>query len=951
MTTSTSSPLLIGRSGELARLHEAFEQANAGTPHTVLVGGEAGIGKSRLLDAFLADVAGQARVLVGQCVDLGSVASPYAPIKSVLRSLVADVGAPELLAAAGPAQGVLAALLPELGAAGADVDTPSVRGQLHEAVAVILETFSRETPIVVVIEDIHWIDSASLSVLRFLERVLSGGRILLVLSVRTEDVTRGHPVRGFLSEVERSRSVDRIELSRLTRVQVRRQLKAIAGEAPSDALVSTLFARSDGIPFFVEELFDLEACADGGALPDTLRDLLLSRYERLSDETQRVLRIIAIGGVRVEHDLITSVVALSAEQLDDAVREAVSAGVLAIDGDAYAFRHALVREAVLFEVLPGERPRYHSGYARAYESRAGERRVAAEISFHWLSAHDDARAFPATIAAMREARQTYAYATAAQMGERALELWPRVDDSRELAGMDRFELVGRTASYLRNAGEEERALQVARHGLEECPTDNPHYARLLRDAALYRAALGRPGAIEELTEALRLVDPADATLAMTITTALAGRLMIDGRVDDALQAADRAHAMAVGAKRTAYASVSANIAAVSHAHRGELDAARAGLKQARQLAENEPNALLRYWVNASDLAYLLGEFAEAIGLAEEGMERARGYGVERNSGVVLASNAIDPLQAVGEWERADALIRRGLELDPPRVFQVYLLRARAWGMLWRGDVAAAAEAMRSLRPMAAPYVDIEVQTRLGIARVAAEVAIASEDWASAARELSPLFADDPAPAPGHALPLLWDAARVISAAPAAMPQPASRIRAQLASFTAWPTHDLWKAFIDAELTDDSETAVVAWSLAVEAARSPRAAVYLRPYALLQRARALIAGGARAEARTALDEAISAAESAGVGWIVGEAEKTAVRAGLTSGRVEPGSQVDDLTARERQVLELIAEGLSNRQIGERLFISGKTASVHVSAILRKLGASSRTEAAMRSAALR
>ncbi|MET0977012.1 MAG: AAA family ATPase [Leifsonia sp.] len=948
MTIAASSPVMIGRTAELGLLRAAAAAAAAGSARTVVIGGEAGIGKSRLIDEFLAESTDVFRVLLGQCVDLGSVASPYAPIKGILRTLADDVGAERMLDVAGPGRAALAALLPELGPAVADVDTPAVRGQLHEVVAVLLEAFSRERPIIVAVEDLHWIDSASLSLLRFLVRALVTGRVLLVLSYRTEDVTRGHPVRAFLSEVERSRSVERLEVTRLTRAQVRRQVRAISGEAPTDAAVETFFARSDGIPFFVEELWGIDAFSAGARLPDTLRDLLLVRYERLSEPARGLLRLLSTGGVRLSHALLSAVFTGTADELDAAARESVIAGVLVIDGDDYAFRHALVREAVLDDLLPGERTRYHARYAEAYERLAGRRRVAAEVAYHWLGAHDDVRAFPATIAAMRQARETYAYATAAQMGERAMELWDRVTDAEALAGMDRYELIGRTASYLRNAGEGDRALAVAKLGLAECPPDNRHYARLLRDAALYLSALGRPGAIAQLETALRLVDPDDDVLRMTIMSALAGRMMIEGRLDESIEVADRAHAMAVAADMVGYASVTANIGAVSRTHRGQIADGLAGLALARELAEHEVNAQLRYWVNASDIAFLLGDFPEAIRLAEEGLERARRYGVERSSGVILASNAVDPLHAIGEWDRADSLLERAIALDPPVVFQVYLQRARIWSNLWRGRVEEAAADLRRYRPMMAPFSEVEVQTRLGIARVAAEVALAQHDHAAAADELRVIWTEPGMPLPSYALPLLWNAARLLAVAPELSAGTEDDLRRLLDALTPWPTQSVWSAFIEAELGGGDGTDVALWRRASEATAASVAPVFLRSYALLQLARAELAGGDRATARSAFQDAVAQAEADGVTWVAEEASRLTTAAGLRITPTDPAptGDADALTARERQVLDLIAEGLSNREIGARLFISGKTASVHVSAILRKLGASSRTEAAVR-----
>lgn len=993
VTTSVSSPEMVGRQADLTWLEGLLEAAREGAPRTAVLGGEAGIGKTRLVHEFVQGLRADVRVLAGQSVDLGEVAAPYAPVKTALRSLVAEIGGDAALSAVGPGRAALTALLPELasgddGAAAPALSGAAATGRLHEAIAVLLETVSRDRPTVLVIEDLHWIDAASLALLRFLMRALTASRVLIVLTYRTEDVRRGHPVRGFLTEIERDRWVERREITRLTRAQVRKLARLLSdpgagGAPPTDAAVESVYRRSEGVPFFVEELIGIEGCRDEATLPDTLRDLLLVRYERLSDHAQELLRLISTGGVRVSHALLSAVYGASArgsaDELDAAAREAVIAGVLTIDGDDYAFRHALVREAILADLLPGERARFHAGYAEAYEaaSASGTRRLAAEISYHWLGAHDAIRAFPATIQAMREARAAAAYATAAQLGERAISLWEVVPDAERVAGMGKIELMGRTASHLRNAGESERALALVRAALAECPDDDAQVPRLLRDQALVLSSLGRPGSAELLREALARLDahddPVSRELRASVLTALAGRLMIAGDADGAVAIADEAFALARELGSVRAASVAKNIASVARAERGQVAEGLTGLDQARELAQGDGAALLRYWVNASDTSYLVGDHREAVRLAEEGLERAREQGLERSSGVLLASNAIDPLFALGEWARADALIERALSLDPPTPFTVYLQRARIWALIWRGELEEAASLFRAARPSMAQVSEVEMQARLAVGRVATELALESGDLAAAWREVHPLFDETYLPHAGYTLPYLWAAARVLEAVrrdPRAAPELATgaadaeaRVRALYARVSFWPTVHVWGPFIEAELVDADDLAArrAAWAAAHDVASEPDTHVFLAPYALLRLGETELAAGDRAAARTALHAAHELARERGVRLVQRRAATVAAAAGLAvgaepvaSGRapatpVEPG--LVELTARERQVLDLIAEGLSNKQIGERLFISGKTASVHVSAILRKLGATTRTEAAVRAGALR
>ena len=977
---------MIGRDTELARLNELLEGARSGTPFTVVIGGEAGIGKTRLVREFERGLGPDVRLLAGQCVDLGSVAAPYAPVKTALRTLVADIGAEAVLDAVGPGRAALVALLPELAASG-DPDAAGEiviaaggagSGQLHEAIAVLLETVSRERPVVFVIEDLHWIDAASLALLRFLLRSLGSSRVLTVLTYRSEDVTRGHPLRSFLTEAERDRWVERRELDRLTRAQVRRLARSlIVDESPSESMLDTVFRRSDGVPFFVEELVGIDGCREEGSVPDTLRDLLLARYERLSEPAQELLRLLSTGGVRVPHALLSAVYQGSDDALDAAARESVLSGVILIDGDDYAFRHALVREAILADLLPGERARFHARYAEAYEAQAaaGTRRLAAEISFHWLGAHDAVRAFPATMQAMREARTAVAYASAAQLGERALGLWEVVPDAERIARMTKLELMGRTASHLRHAGEGERCLALVKAALAECPRDDPQYPRLLRDKANYLAMVGAGGSIPLLQEALDVLgDDGPADLRVTTLVALAGRFMIEGRLDEAVETAERALAGALELGTPRSASVAMNITAVSRAELGEVDRALVDLERARKLAEGDGSALLRYWVNASDLRYLIGDFAEAVRLAEEGLARAREQGVERSSGVILASNAVDPLFALGEWDRAAELIERALALDPPTPFRVYLQRAKLWALVWRGEPERAAELLRSMRPSMSSVMEVEMQTRLGVGRVAAEIALAVGDLPAAWREVEGLLGERLRPLAGYALPFAWVAARVVATvrdradAPddlrERVPAAIAGIRALVDRLGFWPLQPLWSSVVEAELAGAD---VAAWSSAVEAVAVPTAPRFLTPYSQLRLGEAELGSGDRHAARDALQSAFDAAVAGGVVAVQSRAARVAMAAGVAldgatagdagrgasgvAGADEPADATAELTARERQVLDLIAQGLSNRQIGERLFISGKTASVHVSAILRKLGASSRTEAAFLARALR
>ncbi len=972
---------MVGREADLLVLHEHFAAVEAGEPRAVVLSGEAGIGKTRLIENFRRNIKPSALVISGQCVDLGQVAVPYAPIIDLIRQLVAQLGAQTVLEAAGPGRDVLATLLPSLAGSEQPESHPSVGavgtaglGRLHETVAVILETFARDRPVLAIVEDLHWADSGTLRLLSFIIRALSCDRVMLLLSYRSEDVPRGHPVRGFLTELERTRRVVRHEIGRLSRDQVAAQAREILGSQLGTAAVENVFERSEGVPFFVEELLGLDETCSEADLPDTLRELLLARYERLSSETQRTLRLISVGGVRVAHQLVEKVFDGDAGALDSTLREAVSASVLLAEGDSYAFRHALVREAIYTDLLPGERLRFHAAFAEALQESASETPVAAEISYHWISARNPRQAFPATLLAMAQAHASYAFASEAQLAERLLELWDELPQAAELAGASRVELTRRAASALRNAGDSERAIAMLDSAIADPePRSALIQVKLLRDKAAYLTTISKTGSVELLEEALSLL-PEDAPqyLRANLLNSLGARQMIHGRFQEAIRLTEQASEAARGCS-TRELSIAASISGCSLAHLGELEAGLTVMSSAEHLAEGDGSALLRYRVNASDMTNLLGRYEESVALATEGVARAKALGVERSSGALMASNAVDPLIALGRWELAEEVLDRTLALEPPLAFLVYLRQSKMLLTLWRGDPQRAAELYRGWRGPMERLAAQELQTKMQSALVTAEVLFAVGELEAAWAVTRHLSDSEHCFAPAYDLPLLGIAARVLAKLREKLLAggfpPGSELaeltlqdldareqqwRALVKRSSFWPTIGIWESLVEAELAgahrtgDDPE----AWRRAVQRIAAPDAQAILRPYAAYRLGAALLARGDREAAQQALTRAVEAAEELGARLVSQWAEELAAAAGLAlagQGRKRGAPNSEELTARERQVLALISEGLSNRQIGERLFISTKTASVHVSAILRKLGVATRTEAAVLSSA--
>ena len=307
-----------------------------------------------------------------------------------------------------------------------------------------------------VIEDVHWIDRSSLDLLSFLVRnQQAAGALLCVVTYRSDELERAHPLRRSLAELDRVAWTRRMELPRLTRRAVGSLVGAIAGAEPAAGLVAEIHQRSEGNPFFAEVLLDRQ---DQPGLPESLQDLLLARVARLPEPTQAVLRMAAAGVGRVSHELLAAASGLDDGALSAALRPAVAAGVLVVDGDGYRFRHALISEAVRDDQLPGERAAAHRRYAQALaadHALAADGSGPAELAFHWHAAGDASRALEAAWQAAGDAGARLAYAERLDMLERVLELWARVPDAARCIGCDRPAVLDAAVAAAADAGEHE----------------------------------------------------------------------------------------------------------------------------------------------------------------------------------------------------------------------------------------------------------------------------------------------------------------------------------------------------------------------------------------------------------------------------------------------------------------------------------------------------------------
>jgi ATP/maltotriose-dependent transcriptional regulator MalT len=983
VATRVSASRLIGRAGELSELEAAFDEAATGAASLAFLGGESGVGKSRLLHTLLDRARAKGGCAIGgECLELGADELPYAPLVSALRGLVREQD--RALDRVSPAarQG-LAQLMPELDPAASAAADDDDHYRPFEGLLGLLETMAEETPMVLWLDDAHWADNATRHFLYYLAANLPDHvRLLTVIAYRSDQLHRRHPMRPLLAELGRGRRVRRLELAPFDRGEVATQLADILGAAPDADIVERFFDRSEGNPLFTEEL--LAAGADGrGRLPSTLRDALLLRIERLPETSRSLLRILSVGG-RLKHDHFVSVCDQDEDELAAGLREAVEAQVIEVGrDDRYGFRHALLREVIYDDLLPGERAELHLRLAQTLEETLKQDDHlairAAAVAHHFNAAGDQPQALRTAVAAARAIERGGTPGAAAALFDRALALWPRVAEPEPLAGVEHTTLLTLAARAHGLDADEAHAIKLYEQALGQIEeAEEPHrVAGILAELASARWATGRAEtARTDLDRALALLPESEPSPERaTILEQKARFLLLQGRFAESRDAADEALRAAEAAgvedtKALVLNRLGLCLFLLGEEERGE-PTMRESLELARRSGSNDQLAAV--FVNFADALHMAGRGEEAAELAAQG-EKEITPGDRSIIWIACARSEI--LFYLGRWDEAEAVLPERTRGQFWTTTLANLLLRRASLMLGRGDADDARRMIEHASTFIADSVEpqyiapagalmVELELRSGnveAAREAAEKAIdqlefCSDDAArmaliSAAATAVEAQAAERARDLGDAAEL--EAAQLRAELGAARTEAAAEVTGRCLERAYQATADahLARARDDADAAERAAVAADAWD---QLPRPYQAAMCRRREAEIHAAH-----GEREAAGAAAARSLAAAEQLGSEWLAAEVAGLIARARLPTGAADSAAgdparrdgngaaPADDdpfgLTPRERQVLATLAEGATNREIAAQLFMAEKTASVHVSRILAKLGVRSRTEAA-------
>jgi len=984
----------VGRERELSRLRQARGEG----ARMLLVVGDAGVGKTRFVGEGMRRAAAAGLVPTwGRCLPLAG-RLPLLPVADALDQL-SRLDRGRLLEEAlqlAPAwvRAEVERLLPRLGPG--RVEEGGRRGErgemwrrerLFSAVAELLGAMSQRSPVGVVVEDVHWADTATLDCLTYLARTDRGAAVTLVVTCRGDEAPLDRHVAEWLAQVRGSDAVEEIRLGPLSRDEATQQIAGLVGGPPPPRLVDDLYARAEGNPFFTEQL-TAAAQADPVAselrapvrLPGRLADLLVARAGRCGDDGRALLAALAVAGRPLTEAQLSAIACLDVAAVRAGLRELAAARLLAEDGleAAYRPRHALLAEAVAAALLPGERVALHRRTAAALEAE-GDDALAAEVAGHWAAADRAAEELPARVAAAQAAERVFGYAEAAVQLQRAIELCQRLPAVAVTSGAELPRLYVRAMDALEICGDGEHASVLAEEAFSQfADHPDPATAAIIHlRTAVFRGIEARAAGLPLIKDALRLfeqtppsADHAEAWLRYATMFLFHG----EGRREPTTAAVNRALEIAEAAGATALISRIFAWLAADAFFRGQTEEGLAILDRGRALAGDggDGEAIIRLAVHETDALLVMGKFQQAAEIGLRGWQAAGAAGRQASPDAsVLLANTAEAMLVDGRTAQAAALIDP-LTTGPTDRDHWAIHSLRVEIDILRGDLEAASRRQRQISALMSNIGNIEHAR--ATCQLSAELALWAGRPGDALREVRRALALFTVPD----LTILFGV--LLAAGMRACADLAQQARARhdgYAARDAVAAADdlaLWAERMEyAPLTDHPYVAASPAARATWDAERTRLVGASDPTAWKAAAKTwedlswphragytwwrhaeaqLDAGQPAASATPALRAAAAAA--AGHAPLLAQVRALAQRARIplpvppsdpAAAALPPDAPAPyRLTERELAVLRLLAEGRSNAQIGTELYISPKTASVHVTAILRKLGVANRVQAA-------
>jgi predicted ATPase/DNA-binding NarL/FixJ family response regulator len=945
---------LVGRERERAALRDAIATAAGGDGGLFLVAGEGGVGKTALVESALAE---DGRLVLRGAADQRAV-RPYAPVVAALRGYQRAV--PDGLAGSGPLSEHLALILPELGSPSADTD----QATLFEAVGNLFEHVARRDPTVVFLDDLQWVDGATAELLLQLDRTLQTAPVLVLGAYRSDEVSRGHQLRRVRSELRRRRRLQELIVEPLGPEEAAALAARVLGARPGDRLTRALYDRTQGVPFFIEEL--AAALATAGRLqqaagsvelgpeetlplPDTIKETVLLRTERLSSAGRHTLEIAAAAGLGFDLELLAALGGA------DGIDEAIQQGFLVQVDQQGGFRHALIREAVHDDTPWTRRRTYHRQLAEELARRGAAPEAVAE---QWLAGGERDRARPSLLAAAERFCQVHAYHDAARAVSRAIELWPEgQDEDDRLAAL---ELLGHCAQLHGDLAGAARAWQEVVEGYR-ARGDLSGLAELQRRlAGIYelqgaweRALAARAAAAEAFAEQGQELEAATEQLAAASHLQSAANLTsaLD-LIAGAGPAVERTGSIEL---RVRALSLEGQIRAkLGDTHRG-VALAREGLDLA--LAENLTESAAEAYYRLASALQAAADYPQALDAYAAASDFCQQQGIAGMGEVCFACLA-PVMVKTGEWDRAVEVCRAILDAgDAPANARMVAAAELGIVSVLRGETRRTRRLLSDSLGFSRrnELFGLGVEAAHGLARAnALEGRV--DDALQGARDLIGRIADREERHYSVSA-LRWTTTMFARQGLKADVARSAELLSQIAGAlgTAEAVAGLGHALGELALADgDAAGAAQQFTRALDLL-SDVSVPYERAETELRAASALAAAGERELAIERLTAAYRAARRLGARPLARAAAEELARLGekveRRLGRRAAGElEHAGLSRREVEVLRLVSVGRTNREIARALFLSPRTIDMHVRNVLTKLGCRSRTEATRRAAEL-